>query len=226
MHVKQPILLAWSGGKDAAWTLERLRSDPRWHVAALLCTFDPDRAISSRQGVALDVLRAQARAARLPLRLMPLATGASNNAYRAAFSDALESAQLLAPGLTDIAFGDVHLSDIRDWREQLCRSLGFTAHFPLFGSEPEALAREMIDGGLRGWLCQVDSRQLDPGFLGRDFDHDLLDALPAGVDRCGERGEFHTVVTHGPMFDEPLTVRRGERWVEDERFHLMATLLD
>lgn len=225
MHVPQPILLAWSGGKDAAWTLQRLRSDPRWHVAALLSTIDPERAASSRQGVALDVLRAQARAAGLPLRLMPLRQNADNHAYRAAFADALESAQLLAPGLTDIAFGDVHLADIRDWRSQLCHALGFTAHFPLFGSDPGALARQMIDGGLRGWLCQVDGSQLDPGFLGRDFDHALLDALPEGIDHCGEHGEFHTVVTQGPMFDAPLSVVPGERSVEDGRFHLMSMRL-
>ena len=225
MHVPQPILLAWSGGKDAAWTLQRLRSDPRWHVAALLTTIDPERAASSRQGVALDVLCAQARAAGLPLRRMPLRRNADNRAYRAAFADALESAQRLAPGLTDIAFGDVHLDDIRDWRAELCQALGFTAHFPLFGADPGVLARQMIDGGLRGWLCQVDGSQLDPGFLGREFDNDLLDALPQGIDRCGEHGEFHTVVTQGPMFDEPLPVVRGERTVEAGRFHLMATRL-
>lgn len=123
-----------------------------------------------------------------------------------------------ARGIQHVAFGDLFLEDIRDYRKALCARLGWTAHVPLFGSDTARLARGMIEGGLRAHLCCVDTTQLDAGFAGRAFDAALLDALPAGVDPCGERGEFHTCVSAGPMFAAPLTFERGDTVLRDGRF--------
>jgi diphthamide synthase (EF-2-diphthine--ammonia ligase) len=68
----------------------------------------------------------------------------------------------------------------------------------------------MIAAGLRARLACVDTRVLDVSFVGREFDTTLLEELPAGVDPCGEHGEFHTCVYGGPMFREPLLLERGQ----------------
>ena len=125
-----------------------------------------------------------------------------------------------------IAFGDLFLADIRAWREALCADLGWTPLFPLFGSDTATLAREMVEGGLRAHLCCVDTTQLDAGFAGRPFDAALLEALPAGIDPCGENGEFHTCVYAGPMFAAPLALQRGDTVLRDERFAYTDFLLD
>lgn len=127
--------------------------------------------------------------------------------------------------LGHIAFGDLFLADVRAYREALCARRGWTPIFPLFGADTAALAREMIAGGLRARLCCVDTTQLDAGFAGRPFDLALLADLPPTVDPCGERGEFHTCVTAGPMFDRALCTRTGDRVLRDDRFQYIDLAL-
>ncbi len=122
--------------------------------------------------------------------------------------------------ITHIVFGDLFLADVKAYREAQMATLGLVPVFPLFGRDTQALARDMIAGGLRARLSCVDSEQLAPAFCGRHFDASLLDEIPASVDPCGEQGEFHTLVTDGPMFHEPLQVRPGARHV-DGQFHFM-----
>src|SRR5690606_11922510 len=141
-----------------------------------------------------------------------------NAGYEAAFAAALADARSRWPGIAHIAFGDLLLADIRAWRVALCERLGWTAAFPLFGRDTRGLSREMLAGGLRAPLCCADTQQLDAAFAGRDFDAALLDALPAGVDPCGENGEFHTCTWDGPMFEAPLAVQRGDTLLRDSRF--------
>jgi diphthamide synthase (EF-2-diphthine--ammonia ligase) len=141
------------------------------------------------------------------------------------FADALQRARERWPDLRDIAFGDLFLADIRAYREALCARLGWTPLFPLFGSDTAVIARQMIAGGLGATLCCVDTQQLDATFSGRGFDAALLDALPPGVDPCGENGEFHTCVSAGPMFAQPLALVRGETVLRDGRFGYTDFLL-
>lgn len=213
-----PALLSWSGGKDAAWALHVLRQAGEIDVVGLLTTVDTDDGRASMQGVARDVLHAQAAATRLPLIEVPVAPDADNPAYEAAFARALDAARLRWPGIGGIAFGDLALDDLRAWREALFARHGWQALFPLFGAETAALARSMLAGGLRATLCCVDTTQLDAGFAGRDYDTALLDALPAGVDPCGENGEFHTVVHAGPMFATAIVLQRGDSALDQDRF--------
>ncbi|NYZ61531.1 ATP-binding protein [Luteimonas deserti] len=215
-------LLAWSGGKDAAWALQTLRARADVEVVGLMTTVTAGRDEAAMQGVHVDVLRAQARATGLPLIESRIAAGAGNPAYEAAFAQALATARARWPELTMIAFGDLFLADIRAWREALCARLGWQACFPLFGRHTTGLAREMQAAGLRASLCCVDTTQLDADFSGRDFDAALLEALPAHVDPCGERGEFHTCVHAGPMFAEPLALLRGDTALRDSRFACTA----
>ncbi len=212
------ILLSWSGGKDAAWTLHTLRQRDDVRVVGLLTTLTEGFDRISMQGIRRDVLHAQAGAAGLPVIEAWIPQRADNAVYEASFAEALVRAQARWPGLSTLAFGDLFLADIRAWREALCARLGWSARFPLFGSDTGVLARDMIAHGLHATLCCVDTQQLDAAFSGMDFDDALLDALPASCDPCGENGEFHTLVHAGPMFAAPLPVARGETVLRDGRF--------
>jgi uncharacterized protein (TIGR00290 family) len=221
-----PILVSWSGGKDAAWTLHTLRASEQWNVVGLLTTVTDEYDRVAMHGIRRDVLHAQAAATGLPLIEARQPRNADNAAYEATFAAALSSARARWPELHHIAFGDLFLADVRAYRDALCARLGWTPVYPLFGSDTNALAGDMLAGGLRAILCCVDTQQLDGGFAGRTFDAELLDALPATVDRCGERGEFHTCVHAGPMFAQPLALRRGETVLRDGRFAFTDLLLD
>ena len=218
--MKRKVLLSWSGGKDAAWALHALRADPDVEVVGLLSTITDDYERVSMQGIRVDVARAQAAAAGLPLLEARIPQRADNDCYVASFSAALARARQHWPELRAIAFGDLFLADIRAWRETLCASLGWAPLFPVFDAacDTAALARDMQAAGLRAHLCCVDTTQLDACLGGRAFDADLLADLPEGVDACGEHGEFHTCVSAGPMFDRAIDLVRGDTVLRDGRF--------
>lgn len=216
-----PLLLSWSGGKDAAWTLHILQQRHDVEVVGLVTTLTEGYDRIAMQGIRRDILHAQAAACGLPVIEAWMPQRASNEIYRATFADALDRARTRWPGLRDIAFGDLFLADIRAYREALCAGLDWTPHFPLFDPAPgytATLARTMIAGGLRAQVVCVDTQQLDAGFSGRDFDEALLRDLPAACDPCGENGEFHTLVHAGPMFAAPIAVSTGETVLRDGRF--------
>ena len=223
--MKTQVLLSWSGGKDAAWALHALRQRDDVDVVGLLTTITDGYERIAMQGIRVDVLHAQARAAGLPVLEARIPQRADNASYEASFAAALAQARTRWPQLRHIAFGDLFLADIRAWREALCARLDWTPLFPLFGSDTARLAHDMIDGGLRALVCCVDTQQLDAGFSGRAFDAALLDDLPAAVDPCGENGEFHTCVWAGPMFAAPLRVAPGDTVLRDGRFSYTDVVL-
>ena len=216
--MRRPLVLSWSGGKDAAWTLHVLRKDPAFEVLGLVTTVTSGYDRIAMHGIRRDLLHAQAEAAGLPVIEATIPPQCDNATYEAAFASALDAVRTRWPECRDIAFGDLFLADVRAWREALCERLGWTPRFPLFGSDTATLAREMIDGGLQAALCCVDTQQLDATFSGRAFDAALLADLPPSCDPCGERGEFHTLVHAGPMFARPLRIVRGEQVLRDDRF--------
>jgi uncharacterized protein (TIGR00290 family) len=211
-------LLAWSGGKDAAWALHALRQRHDVSVVGLLTTVTREYSRASMQGIRVEVLRAQAAAAGLPLLEASIPAQCDNATYDAAMTHALAEATTRWPGLRTAAFGDLFLADIRAYREQRLAAAGWELLTPLFGSDTAALARQMQAAGLRAQLCCVDTQQLDARFAGHAFDARLLDALPDEVNPCGENGEFHTCVSAGPMFAAPLKLVRGETVLRDGRF--------
>ncbi|KRG67555.1 ATP-binding protein [Pseudoxanthomonas dokdonensis] len=214
----RPVLLSWSGGKDAAWTLHTLRQCAHVHVVGLLTTVNAEFDRVAMHGIRRDVLQAQARAAGLPLIEAVIPNPCSNEDYAAAMTAALAEAARRWPTLRTVAFGDLFLEDVRAYRQANCARIGWEAITPLFGSDTTQLARQMQAAGLRAQLCCVDTEQLDARFAGRDFDAGLLDDLDAAVDRCGENGEFHTLVSAGPMFEQPLALERGDTVLRDGRF--------
>jgi uncharacterized protein (TIGR00290 family) len=201
------ILLAWSSGKDSAWTLEMLRRQGA-PVAALLTTLNEEFDCVAMHAVRRRLLETQAASAGLPLWQVPLPWPCSNEEYEARMGDACRRA--VAEGFDTVAFGDLFLRDIRAYRERTLAGTGLTPIFPLWDLPTAALARAMIAGGLRARLTCVDPKKLAPGFAGREFDLDLLADLPPEVDPCGENGEFHSFAYDGPMFSAPIPIASGD----------------
>ena len=198
--------------------LDRLLADPRWNVVGLLTTLDRTSDRVAMHDVRGSVLRAQASALRLPLIEMPLDWPAPNEIYLAAFAEALESARQTTPDLTHIAFGDLFLADLRQWREATLERIGWTAEFPLWHEPTRPLASAFVEAGHRAIVTTVDLDQLRESFCGREFDASLLAELPPGVDACGENGEFHTLCHAGPLFADPLPLVRGSLTTRMQRF--------
>lgn len=230
-RLSTPVLVAWSGGKDCAHALARLRADPQWRVAGLVTTVvagpdvaghdvvEQDRVAS--HGLRRAVLHAQADALGLPLFAVTLPAAASNAAYEVALAQALAAARedMAVPAdLATLAFGDLFLADVRAYREAQLARLGWRGVFPLWGEDTGRLARRIVAEGYRAILCCVDTTQLDAAFCGRDFDEALLGELPRSCDPCGENGEFHTCVHAGPLWSKPLSLVRGDRALHDGRF--------
>jgi uncharacterized protein (TIGR00290 family) len=204
------ILVSWSSGKDSAWMLHVLNQQHPGSVQGLLTTTNAAFDRVAMHAVRRPLVEAQARAARLPLHVVPLPWPCSNEDYERLM--AAETAARLADGYTHIAFGDLFLDDVRAYRESRLAGTGLTPLFPLWRiADTRELAQTMIAGGLEARLTCIDPRVLAPEFAGRRFDASLLADLPPGVDPCGERGEFHSFAYAGPMFAEPIAVEPGER---------------
>jgi uncharacterized protein (TIGR00290 family) len=206
--VRPRALLAWSSGKDSAWALHLLRAAGEVEVVGLLTTVNQVHDRVAMHAVRSALLRAQAEAAGLPLRTVPIPSPCTNAEYEAAMERTLAEAR--DDGITAVAFGDLFLEDVRRYREERMAGTGLRPLFPLWGLRTDGLARRMIAGGLRARLTCVDPRHLSPAFAGREFDAALLADLPPAVDPCGERGEFHSFAYAGPMFRRPVAVRAGE----------------
>ena len=208
------IVLSWSSGKDSAWCLHVLRKNREHEILGLLTTFNEDADRVAMHAVRRELAERQAAAARLPLWPVHLPWPCSNEQYEGLMAEACKKA--ISNGIEGIAFGDLFLENVRAYREKQLNGTGLEPIFPLWGQPTPELARTMIRSGLRAKLTCVDTNQLDAEFVGRDFDGDLLAALPAGIDPCGEKGEFHSFVYGGPMFDFEIPVVVGKRVVRDQ----------
>jgi len=206
--VRKRVLLSWSSGKDSAWALHMLRQRSDVDVAGLLTTINEQFDRVAMHAVRTDLLRRQAESLGLPLRLVSLPFPCGNDVYEERMRAAIGAAQ--ADGIEGIAFGDLFLADVRQYRERMLEETGITPLFPIWGRPTSELAREMTAGGLRAQITCIDPRCLPATLAGREYDGDFLNALPAGVDPCGENGEFHSFAFDGPMFKRPVEFSIGE----------------
>jgi uncharacterized protein (TIGR00290 family) len=222
---RKRILLSWSGGKDSAWALRLLRQEDKYEVVALLTTINEKFRRVAIHGFREELLDQQAASLGLPLWKVDLPFPCSNADYESRMAQVC--ARAAAEGLYGIAFGDLFLEDIRAYRIEKLAGTGLEPIFPVWcadlGLSTAELARQMVAAGLRAHLTCIDPRHLSPSFAGRIFDADLLADLPAGVDPCGERGEFHSFAFAGPMFSRTVSVIPGET-VERDNF-IYADLL-
>ena len=211
--VKPKALISWSSGKDSAYTLYEVRRAGEFDVVGALTTVTENFGRVSVHGVREEILAAQLAAAGLPPTVVPIPYPCPNDVYEVRMGEAIARAK--AQGITHMIFGDLFLEDVRKYREEKLRGSGITPVFPLWQRPTPQLAQDMIESGLETFIATVDLKKLPAGFAGRRFDAQLLADLPAGVDPCGENGEFHTCVVGGPMFSHSLPVVTGERVERD-----------
>ena len=212
-RIPKDVLFCWSGGKDSAMALHALQSAHGHRVTALLTTITEEYDRISMHGVRRVLLERQAVSIGLPLHTVMIPPQCINATYEARMKEALN--EHLARGVQRVAFGDIFLEDLRLYRERNLVQLGMEALFPIWKRDTRELASEFLRLGFQGIAVCIDPRVLDPSFAGRVLDESFFADLPAGVDPCGENGEFHTFVFDGPVFRTPIRFVTGEKVLRD-----------
>ncbi|MDE3068900.1 MAG: diphthine--ammonia ligase [Verrucomicrobiota bacterium] len=207
--MKEKILFCWSGGKDSALALNRLRKDDRYEVVSLLTTCNEHFQRVSMHGVRLELLDRQAQSLGLPLQKVFVSRRSSNDEYQEKMSDCLRAHQ--ARGVTACAFGDIFLEDLKRWREENLARIGMRGVFPIWKADSRGLLREFFALGFGTVVCCVNDAWLDETAVGRNLDEEFISSLPANVDPCGENGEFHSFAFAGPVFNQPVKFKVGEK---------------
>lgn len=213
------VWIAWSGGKDSALALHALMHNANWagfEVHALLSTITEEFGRISMHGVRVELVRAQSESIGIPLVEVAIPAKCTNEQYEEAMRTIL--AKAAGNGIVGVAFGDIYLADVREYRERQMAQVGMEPIFPLWGEKPSEIAVKFISLGFKAIIVCVDLEKLDIAFCGREFDESFLSSLPSSIDPCGENGEFHTFVYDGPIFKEPIAVKRGEVVIRDGRF--------
>ena len=218
--MKTPVVFSWSGGKDSAFALHVLRSMGEYEVVALMTSVSEEFRRISHHGVREELLELQAEAIGLRLEKVYLPSGkfgpCTNEVYEKIMSGVM--AKFYERGVRTVAFGDLFLEDLRAWREASLAKDGMHALFPIWKRDTRRMAEEVIATGFKAYLSCVEG-SVGPGFVGRSYDQDLLRDLPAGIDPCGENGEFHSFVYDGPIFRHPVAVQVGETVIRDGRYY-------
>lgn len=199
----------WSTGKDSALASHLMLADGRYELGTLLTTVNAHYGRVSIHGVRKELLMAQTEAIGLPVEIVWLPEHVSNATYEETMGEAI--AKLLEQGYTHAGFGDIFLEDLRAYRERQLSTLGLKAVFPLWKGNTLDLANRFFSGGFQAVVVSVDAAKLDASFVGREYDESFIRDLPAGVDPCGEHGEFHTFCYDGPIFRQPVLFERGEK---------------
>jgi uncharacterized protein (TIGR00290 family) len=202
------LSLAWSGGKDSALALWSLRERHGKLPASLMTTVTAEYERISMHGVRRELLARQAQLVGVPLVEVEIPGRCTNAIYEEQMAAAFASEQMSS--VEEVAFGDLFLQDVREYRESRLTAAGKRALFPVWGFDTTELAHRFIALGFRAILVCVDPRALDSSFAGREFDESLIEDLPPEVDPCGENGEFHTFVYDGPIFAGAVGCQRGE----------------
>jgi uncharacterized protein (TIGR00290 family) len=203
-----PVVFSWSGGKDSAMALHVLLRDPQFEVVALLTTVTQGYERISMHGVRKELLRWQAESVGLPVEEVLIPPQCTNPVYETRMAETV--LRFRERGVRHFAFGDIFLEDLRAYRETKLLQADMTALFPIWKIDTRELAARFLKDGFRAIAACIDPRKLDKSFAGRELDAAFFRDLPAGVDPCGENGEFHTFVFHGPIFRFPIPVHVGQ----------------
>lgn len=206
--MRKRTLLSWSSGKDSAWALYVLRQNPTIEVVGLFSVLNERFNRVSMHSTRAELLRRQAEAAGLALRTINLPDSCTNERCDAIMGEFV--AEFAAKGIEYIAFGDLFLEDVRQYRKKQLAGTGIDPLFPLWRASTVELTEQMFAAGLEAYISSVDLKKLPASFAGRRWSRDLLKEFPEGVDPCGENGEIHTIVVSGPMFEKRIEVEVGE----------------
>ena len=204
----EAIAMCFSGGKDSSLALWEIHRARRYVVRSFLTTVNADFDRVSMHGVRRSLLREQSRAIGIPMTEVAVPRVCTNAVYEREMGHAF--ARLQASGIRRVAFGDIFLEDLRTYRENQLAAWNLKCFFPLWKQDTGKLARRFIRDGFEAVIVCVNLAVLDAAFAGRRFDAAFLADLPAGVDPCGENGEFHTFVFNGPIFRRSVCMSPGE----------------
>lgn len=207
--MREKVIFCWSGGKDSALALNRLRADDRFEVVSLLTTCNGHFQRVSMHGVRIELLRRQAEAIGLPLEIVEVSQVSTNEEYRDRMGERMRAHKMR--GVSGCVFGDIFLEDLRAWREANLAEIGLRGIFPLWKVDTRTLIREFLDLGFGSVLCCVNDAWLGEADVGRRIDEDFLRSLPPDVDPCGENGEYHSFAFAGPIFASPVRYALGEK---------------
>ena len=215
------ILMATSAGKDSTFALHELLAQSMYKVEALLTTVTLGYERISMHGVRRSLLHEHAEGLGIPLVEVDIEPETSHRAYEEAMATAL--LPFRADGIRHVAFGDLHLEDVRSYREHNLAALGMAGVFPTWGRDTHAVAQDFLELGFKAIVTCVDTEALPRSFVGRTFDTAFLRDLPEGADPCGENGEFHTFVFDGPLLSSRVGFRVGE--IEDRGRYVFQDLV-
>jgi uncharacterized protein (TIGR00290 family) len=209
-------ILSWSGGKDSMLALHELKAANDVEINALLTTYNTDYGRVFMHGIRIEMLRTQAESLGIPLIEVGLSKDHTSADYEQDMKDAL--LPMKKDGITSVAFGDIFLEDLRQYRTERLAQIGMDAIFPLWKRNTKDLAKRFIELGYKAIVTCVDGNELGEEYVGCEYDKDFLQNLPASIDPCGEYGEFHTFAYDGPMFKKRISFSIGEKVLRDNRY--------
>ena len=210
-------MLSWSGGKDSTMAAYHLLASHKYEIAALLTTVTEEFGRISMHGVRRELLERQAQSLGIALHMMMIPKDCTNEIYEARMRDTL--GHFKAQGITKVAFGDLFLEDVKQYRDEHLGRLGMTGLYPIWMRDTDELVRTFIGLGFKAFLTCVDIEAIDASFAGREIDHALLCDLPETADPCGEYGEYHSFVYAGPIFSQAIDCKPGEVVMRTPRFN-------
>jgi len=209
-------IMSWSGGKDSVMALYEVQRSDAYEIQGFLTTITRDYDRVCMHGVRTALLEQQAAALGFPLDKIYLAPNEPQQGYETKMQAYLARGR--DRDIQAVIFGDLFLRDVRQYREWNLSKAGMQAVFPLWGQDTRDLAERFQRIGFQAIVTCVDRHALTPGFVGRRYDPAFLTDLPPAADPCGERGEFHSFVYDGPLFQRPVLFRTGRTLVRENRF--------
>lgn len=210
---KEKIALSWSGGKDSSLSLYELVKDGRFTIEYLLTTVTKDYDRISMHGVRRELLEQQSKSVSIGVDIAYIPKNSTNEIYESVMEGKVKKYK--EEGIMKVAFGDIFLRDIREYREDRMSRIGMDCVFPIWGRDTREISDNFIKLGFKAIICTVDPRKLSVDFAGKEYDEEFLFSLPEEVDPCGENGEFHSFVYDGPIFKFPISVKKGEVVLRD-----------
>lgn len=198
----------WSGGKDSALALWRVMKEREFQVEYLLTSMNSIHDRVSMHGVRRELLQAQATCLGIPLITIELPEQPGMNEYEDAMSNKVR--WLKEQGVTHAIFGDIFLEDLRRYREEKLSAAGIECVFPIWKRNTRELLHQFIAESFKAIIVCVNQEYLGKSFCGQAIDKSFCRNLPATVDPCGENGEYHTFVYDGPIFNQPLSLVKGD----------------
>jgi len=202
------VVLFWSAGKDSAMALHAIQNDKSFQLIALITTLNEEYNRISMHGIPEQILDRQCEVLGIPLIKMWVPNLLHNYSYENVFLDLCRDLKI--SGVEFLAFGDIHLEDLRKYREELANRAGLKACFPLWNKPTLELMHNFIFHGFKAITCCINTSLLNENWIGRQLDNKFLKDLPEGVDPCGENGEYHTFCYDGPVFIDPIPYQAGE----------------